>query len=331
MAYLSGFPTVSTVVLVVVVSCMLMIYNLDWSHIDIVEITDVNSHMRLINSFELGLIRFVFFATILISCIIVVVEPKGLNIQIFHRGATHKFNLRGFERYTMFTVWCWVAQGIYFGLAAYISLLHNPAHFSASANTRLFTVCKVFYEVSFSMAYLVTIIVTFILIPFGKARSMPVDNFFRRLALMMHNLNVMFMATEVALNRLSFDFDHIPFVVLFGCSYIIFSWYWYSKVGVFWYFFLDYERDYAVLWQLALLFAVGAFFGAGWVFSYCIQGGVKFARLILILITFGSMKVFKDKAPDSVISSLESRTSGSEFVEENDVCCCVEWSNKKVS
>ena len=124
---------------------------------------------------------------------------------------------------------------------------------------------------------------------------MPLDNFFRRLPLMMHNLNVVFVATEVILNRLSFDLNHIPFIWLYGMSYIFFSWYWHSKVGVFYYFFLDYERPYALIWHLGLLAAVGLFFAAGWSFSYCIQGGVKYARLTLVLITICSMKIWKDK------------------------------------
>jgi len=116
-----------------------------------------------------------------------------------------------------------------------------------------FQVTVVIYEISFSMAFLVTIVVTFVLIPFGKAKGAPIDVFFKVPALIMHNMNVIFMVIETITSKLTFHSMHLPYVILFGCSYVVFSWIWYQIKGVFYYFFLDYEREKAVLFHIGLI------------------------------------------------------------------------------
>ena len=44
-------------------------------------------------------------------------------------------------------------------------------------------------------------------------------------ALVMHNLNLVFMFMELALNGMRFVPWHVGFVILYGSSYVFFSWY----------------------------------------------------------------------------------------------------------
>lgn len=74
------------------------------------------------------------------------------------------------------------------------------------------------------MAYLVSVVVTFVLIPGGKQQGLPTANFFKVLPLLMHNANVVFMALELVLNRIPFCAMHFPFVLIYGSAYVIFSW-----------------------------------------------------------------------------------------------------------
>jgi len=114
----------------------------------------------------------------------------------------------------------------------------------------------ILYEVSFSTSFLVTIVVTFVLIPATRANKLPDDVFFHPAAVSMHNLNVIFMTIETLLGRLTFFTMHFPFVIMFGILYVLFAWYWNSVKGVFYYFFLDYNRNWAILWHFGLLIMV---------------------------------------------------------------------------
>ncbi len=111
-------------------------------------------------------------------------------------------------------------------------------------------------QVSFSCAFLVTFIVSFVLIPGIKKQGLPVVHFFKFFPLLFHNANIMLMITDTLLSKTKFCLWHFPFAVLFGCCYVVFQWYWFQVIGVFYYFFLDYHGSYAVLWHLGLIVVV---------------------------------------------------------------------------
>jgi hypothetical protein len=153
----------------------------------------------------------------------------------------------------MFTVWCWSLQGIYFAAAVYLGLAHI-LHWSV--HPVVLTATPILYEISFATAYLVTFLVTYVLIPGTIRRGVNPTTFFKFFPLLMHNANALFMMTELLLNDIPFRFSHFPYIVFFGQAYVIFSWHVYRRIGVFYYFFLDYELKFAVIWQLGLLFVV---------------------------------------------------------------------------
>eukprot|EP00961_Rhodomonas_salina_P006629 90074-Rhodomonas_salina.1 len=70
--------------------------------------------------------------------------------------------------------------------------------------------------------------------------------FFSFWALCFHNLNVVFMGLELAVNALPFRRAHAPFAALYGVCYVCFSWVFHHYTGVWYYFFLDYNRPYPV-------------------------------------------------------------------------------------
>jgi hypothetical protein len=282
-------------ILIILVSFMsfytIFYQDMQWDKIYLDDIINVNSQITGIDSQGLGLMRLFFYLIIFTTCIVLIKDPEGLRINIYQNSKIVQLHLLRWDRFTMFTVWCWVLQGFYFGLSSYLVLLHNTSNFTLSINKVLYCTCVVLYEVSFSLAFLVTSVVTFILIPFGKSKGLPIDNFFRPLPLMMHNLNVLFVSLDMILNKVNFFAMHFPFVVMIGISYVIFSWYWYHKKGIFYYFFLDYNEPRSVLWHSGLLIAVALFFFAGSSYSFLIQSGTKFSRLTLFVFTFFIMKV----------------------------------------
>lgn len=187
-------------------------------------------------------------------------------------------HLKHLSRITTFTVWSWILIGLYFGLTLYIT--HCSDHLRSEPPAWLLHLAWVLYEVSFSVALLITVLVTFVLIPAAKHRGLPVVTFFNTPALLMHNANVVFMLLESACNRLPFLLPHIVFGVFYGVLYVVFAWLWFWHKGVFYYFFLDYEHPHAVLCHLGLIAALGVFFYFGVVISWLTEGDSLHALLV---------------------------------------------------
>ena len=121
----------------------------------------------------------------------------------------------------------------------------------------------ILFEISFPVSFVVSSLVTFVLIPHAKKAKMPIDNFFVFVPLVMHNVNIAFMAMELVINKIPFIPWHFPVILIYGMAYIVFSWVWNHCHGYYFYFFLDYTRTGAVLWYIALMIIVGIFFFVG--------------------------------------------------------------------
>jgi hypothetical protein len=94
------------------------------------------------------------------------------------------------------------------------------------------------------------------LIPAHVRDQVPTDTFFRPMAVLTHNANIAFMGFELIFNHMQFSAWHFPFAILFGIVYTLFSWYWYTQIGVFYYFFLDYARPDSVKLYIGLALTV---------------------------------------------------------------------------
>lgn len=76
----------------------------------------------------------------------------------------------------------------------------------------------------------------------------------------MHNLNLIFMMTELLFNDLDMTLWHCPLPAFYGLAYIAFAWLWERYFGVFYYFFLVYSHPLAVAFHLGLVAALYVFF-----------------------------------------------------------------------
>lgn len=168
-------------------------------------------------------------------------------------------------------------QGYYFLLAAYCNLcMHYRTVEGDSAlkpyfgepSSAVYYSTWILFEVCFPTAFLVSSIVTFVLLPHAKAANLPTDNFFVIIPLIMHNANILFMAIEIIANKIPFSLWHFPFIWIYGISYIVFSWVWNNYHGYYFYFFLDYTRPGAIKWYMVLLAIVGKFYLIGLGASY---------------------------------------------------------------
>ena len=80
----------------------------------------------------------------------------------------------------------------------------------------------------------------------------------------MHNGNVLMMQLAMLTAPPPVTLAHLPYALLFGCAYAIFSWIWFRRTGVFYYFFLDYRRPYAITAYVGLLAVLTLFYGLGY-------------------------------------------------------------------
>jgi hypothetical protein len=216
-------------------------------------------------------------------------------------GTSSTVHLTHLARLTTFTVWSWILIGVYFTLTLYITHCEATAHTHTHTHTHtpsdpvppwLLRLTWVLYEVSFSVSLLITVVVTFVLIPGAKQRGLPVVNFFNTPALLMHNANVMFMLFEGANNRLPVLLPHIVFGVLYGILYTVFAWVWHWHKGIFYYFFLDYARKDAVLCHLALIAALGVFFYVGVLVSWLTEQDSPHTLLVSAQLLFSTCSLY---------------------------------------
>jgi len=173
---------------------------------------------------------------------------------------------KGFARCSSCTVQCWTLQTFYFLCTAYYSVsatVNGIDSVQASLTTR--SLLWVMYEVSFTWALVVTCIVTFVLIPGQLSRGMNLALMFNWKARMMHNVNLLFMVTELVFNDLRFVWSHVTFAILFGMYYAVFSWGWLRFAGVVYYPFIDPSCPWrkSIFVHLALLGGIAGIFFVG--------------------------------------------------------------------
>jgi hypothetical protein len=198
----------------------------------------------------LVMFRIMCFSVIGWTVIDIATDPEPLEIN----NGTKSILLKHTTRFTTFTLWSWCLQGIYFFLQLLISPLLwreveicGPQTISEAGFVcrSYFASAWILFEVCFPVSILVTLIVWFVLIPAGKYKGVDVSKFLRLRPLILHNCNSLFMFVEMYMNNLPMVETHFPFVVFYGLLYVVFAWWWYDRTGVFYYFFLDYNRRIA--------------------------------------------------------------------------------------
>jgi hypothetical protein len=208
------------------------------------------------------LFRFACAVVAFYTLLCVYCDHEGLALH--YRDA--QVHLRRHSRWTTFTLWCFTLLFFYFTLAAYCS----GAAFVGRSDlvpSCVIMVTLVLFEVSYPMSILVTATVTFVLLPMAYRHNHPIGRMFGWRPLMLHNGNVFMMQLAMLSAPPPVTLAHLPYAVLFGCSYAIFAWYWFRRTCVFYYFFLDYHRPYAAVVYLGLLATLAMLYGLGYLIA----------------------------------------------------------------
>ena len=187
-------------------------------------------------------------------------EKGGLSLPLFYDSRQKReVVMRGVHRLVPFTVWSFVVFGLYFIIAAASSWVlvlggEVPRWALASAPTVFATAC--------GAALLVTVVVTFYLIPSNAAKGFDVSKYFEWYEVVMHSGNVIILGAELVIGGIDITLGMVAFPVLFGMAYIGFAnAYAVFGGGVYLYDFLDPRLSGGPIIHVMLLLAIAGFFG----------------------------------------------------------------------
>ena len=194
-------------------------------------------------------------------CTLLGVYFNRAGLRMSYQGATvHLYRLR---RWTTFTVWCFTALLLYFALSAFCSAMLLTGR-GEQVPATVAQATLILFAVSYPVGLLVTAVTSFVLIPTALRTDFPVTRMFRWRPLIMHNCNALMMQLAMLIAPPPVTLAHLPYALLFGCAYAVFSWIWFHRTGVFYYFFLDYRRPYAIGAYVGLLAVLTLFYGLGY-------------------------------------------------------------------
>ena len=204
------------------------------------------------------LFGFRFLCTAVACCTLwsVYTDKTGLTL----RYGEAEVVLCRFARWTTFTVWCFTLLLAYFACATVCSGARLFG-FDERVPVSLVPLTLVLFEVSYPLSILVTVIVTFGSIPTALRNGYALSRLFRWRPQVMHNGNVLMMQLAMLTAPPPVMLAHFPYAVLCGCAYALFSWVWFWRTGVFYYYFLDYRRPAAVPVYLGLCISLAILHG----------------------------------------------------------------------
>lgn len=187
----------------------------------------------------------------------------------------------------------WILIGLYLGASSAITLsvwaspedaAHKlPSSWACGANSLL--------GVAFGFSLLITTVVTFVLVPGEHSEGRSVAGYFNLHDLVLHNANVALMTLEMLVGGLHVDFGDIAFVVLFGCTYLVwhqFIRFRYTRTLI--YPFLSWKSPHAFKVASALVAALCIFFVLGGLVSEYLRPWQPWGPPVVALATCAIMR-----------------------------------------
>jgi len=124
---------------------------------------------------------------------------------------TTQVDMSGFRQLGWFTHWSWCLLGFYFSSAIALGQ-HAPLSI-------------ILWEIAMPNAFLVTIVVTFVIWPGMLRKKQTSESIRTPCALAMHNANIAMCGMEMVFASTNAHLSHMAVAPLFGCIYVFFSWY----------------------------------------------------------------------------------------------------------
>ncbi len=197
--------------------------------------------------------------------------------------------LYGSHRLVAFTVWRFIAFGAYFALAAFASWAEI---FGVSVPSWLLAVIPLIFAIACGTALLVTVVVTYYLIPNNLEKGFDVAKYFLWYEIVMHNLNVILLGVDLVLGGVDITLGMVAFPVLFGIVYVFFAYiYAIYGGGIYLYDFLDPRVSRAPLIHIGLFVMIALFYSVALALDALVDwnviaGGLGVAVCIYSIVRF---------------------------------------------
>ena len=197
--------------------------------------------------------------------------------------------LFGIHRLAAFTVWSFIAFGFYFALAALASWAQV---LEWAVPSWLIAVIPPLFSIACGTAMLVSVVVTYYLIPNNLEKGFDVAKYFLWYEIVMHNLNVILLGADLVLGGVDITLGMIAFPVLFGIAYVFFA-YIYAVYGggIYLYDFLDPRVSRAPYIHIGLFVMIAFFYSIALVLDALVDlniivGGIGVALCIYSIVRF---------------------------------------------
>tara|TARA_B100000029_G_scaffold188724_1_gene186411 strand:+ start:314 stop:1168 length:855 start_codon:yes stop_codon:yes gene_type:complete len=214
----------------------------------------------------------------------------GPSIPLFYESRKcEEVVLYGVHRLAAFTVWSFIAFGAYFALAAFASWSEV---FGASVPSWILAVIPPIFAIACGTALLVTVVVTYYLIPNNQKKGFDVAKYFLWYEIVMHNLNVILLGVDLVLGGIDINLSMVAFPVMFGIVYVYFA-YIYAVYGggIYLYDFLDPRIRLAPFIHIGLFVMIALFYSVALVLDALVDwniiaGGLGVAVCVYSIVRF---------------------------------------------
>ena len=246
---------------------------------------------RVIPDVMLAVFRTLAAGLSLFTVVSICLDPEGgPSIPLFYESREcAEAVLFGIHRLAAFTVWSFIAFGFYFSLAALASWAQV---FGWTVPSWLIAVIPPLFSIACGTALLVSVIVTYYLIPNNLEKGFDVAKYFLWYEIVMHNLNVILLGADLVLGGVDITLGMIAFPVLFGIAYVFFA-YIYAVYGggIYLYDFLDPRVSRAPYIHIGLFVMIAFFYSIALVLDALVDlniivGGIGVALCIYSIVRF---------------------------------------------
>ena len=210
-----------------------------------------------------AIVSLVFFSTIAS----IILDPKGMtyNLLDYETKLYGPKWITGTTRMSAFTMWSFTLMGAYFAVSSYSSW---SVHYGWELGEWAVWLVPALFSSTIASAFLVTITVTYMLIPEANERGDNIAHYFKWDSQLMHNGNVIFILIEMAVSDISLSLWYAPYPVIFGCIYVLFSAFNARRSGIYFYDFIDPRLNGSHIIHMVLLGVMTTHF----ILAFTIQG-----------------------------------------------------------
>ena len=197
----------------------------------------------------------------------IILDPKGMtyNLLDYETKLYGPKWITGTTRMSAFTRWSFTLMGAYFAVSSYSSW---SVHYGWELGEWAVWLVPALFSSTIASAFLVTITVTYMLIPEANERGDNIAHYFKWDSQLMHNGNVIFILIEMAVSDISLSLWYAPYPVIFGCIYVLFSAFNARRSGIYFYDFIDPRLNGSHIIHMVLLGVMTMHF----ILAFTIQG-----------------------------------------------------------